>query len=270
LPFVTLDDINVYYDLSGPEDAPVALLGNSLGTNIHVWDAQAAALSATHRVLRYDLRGHGLTEAGSRAALSIADLADDVAHLLDALRLRSVSFVGLSLSGMIAQRFAAAYPERVEALALCATASRIGTAQTWEARIAAVEQGGMTAVIPAILERWFTPRAHAEQPALVRGFATMLERTPAASYVAACAAVRDADLCADDARIRCPALVIAGSDDAVTTPAMAAELSAAIPGARLHVIDSCAHIACAQAPAAFNAVLLPFLAPSAHSSAGLR
>ncbi len=270
MPFVTLDDINVYYDLSGPQDAPVAMLANSLGTNIHVWDAQIAALSATHRVLRYDMRGHGLTEAGSRAALSIADLADDVAHLLDALGLRSVTFVGLSLSGMIAQRFAAAYPERVEAVALCATASRIGTAETWEARIAAVEQGGMNAIIPAVLERWFTPRAHAEQPALVRGFGTMLERTPAASYIAACRAVRDADLRADDARIRCPALVIAGSDDAVTTPAMATELSAAIPGARLHVIDSCAHISCAEAPSAFNAVLLAFLAQPADSSAGSR
>jgi 3-oxoadipate enol-lactonase len=115
------------------------------------------------------------------------------------------------------------------------------------------------------LERWFTPRAHAEQPALIRGFATMLERTPATSYVAACRAVRDADLRADDARIRCPALVIAGSDDEVTSPAMSAELSASISGARLQVIDSCAHIACAQAPAAFNAVLLPFLAQRAGS-----
>jgi 3-oxoadipate enol-lactonase len=266
LPFVTLDDLNVYYDLRGLQDAPIVMLANSLGTNIHVWDAQLDALAATHRVLRYDMRGHGLTQAGPRATLTIADFADDAANLLDALGLRAVTFIGLSLGGMIAQRFAAAYPERLEALVLCATASRIGTAETWETRIAAVERGGMAAVIPAVLERWFTPRAHAEAPALVQGFGTMLERTPAASYVAACGAVRDADLRADDANVRCPTLVIAGAQDAVTTPAMATEMCAAIPAARLHVIDDCAHILCAEAPAAFNAVLLPFVTEPARAA----
>lgn len=266
MPFVTLGNINVYFDLSGPSNAPVVMLANSLGTSVHVWDAQIAPLSATYRILRYDMRGHGLTEAGAQDSLSIADLADDAAHLLDALGLRSVTFVGLSMSGMIAQRFAAAYPQRVEAVALCATASRIGTADVWAARIAAVQQGGMNAIIPGVLERWFTPRAHAEQAPLVRGFGTMLERTPAASYIAACGAVRDADLRADDARIRCPVLAITGAADAVTTPEMAAEMTAAIPGACLNVIDGCAHILCAEAPEAFNAVLLPFLAQCAPAA----
>jgi pimeloyl-ACP methyl ester carboxylesterase len=80
LPFASIDDINVYYDLSGPADAPIVMLANSLGTNVHVWDAQIEALSATHRILRYDMRGHGLTECGPRTSLSIADLADDVAR----------------------------------------------------------------------------------------------------------------------------------------------------------------------------------------------
>jgi 3-oxoadipate enol-lactonase len=250
----------VYYELSGPKDAPIALLANSLGTNVHVWDAQVEALSATHQILRYDLRGHGLTSAGSRTAPSIADFADDVLRLLDALGIGSVTFIGLSIGGMIAQRFAAAYPHRLEALVLCATASRIGTAAVWETRIAAVENGGMAAIVPGVLERWFTPRAHADAPALIAGFRTMLERTPADSYVAACGAIRDADLRADDAAVSCPTLIIAGADDPVTTPAMAAELSAAIPGARLTVVDASAHILCAEAPAAFNAELLAFLA----------
>jgi 3-oxoadipate enol-lactonase len=115
---------------------------------------------------------------------------------------------------------AAAYPARLETLVLCATASRIGTAEVWETRIAAVEEGGMPAITTGVLERWFTPQAHTERPELVKGFRTMLERTPAASYVRACRAIRDADLRADDAKVRCPTLVIAGSGDAVTTPAM--------------------------------------------------
>ncbi len=265
MPFVALDDINVYYEISGPPDAPVVMLANSLGTNVHVWDAQLAALSVTHRVLRFDMRGHGLTAAGSRGAPAIADYADDAARLLDALGLEVVTFVGLSIGGMIGQRFAAAYPERVAALALCATASRIGTAEVWETRISAVERGGMPAIIPGVLARWFTPRTHAEAPALVSGFGTMLERTPSASYVAACRAIRDADLRAEDAKVRCPTLVIVGGDDAVTTPSMATELSAAIAGARLVVLEGCAHILCAEMPEAFNAALLPFVADRSHS-----
>ncbi len=266
MPFVALDDINVYYDLDGPADAPIVLLANSLGTNVHVWDAQLAELAATHRVLRFDMRGHGLTGAGSRASLSIADFADDAAHLLDALAIRTVTFVGLSIGGMIGQRFAAVYPERVEALALCATASRIGTPDVWETRISAVERGGMQAIVPGVLERWFTARAHGGQPALVAGFGTMLERTPPVSYIAACRAIRDADLRAEDAAVRCRTLVIAGAEDAVTTPAMAGEMCALIPGAQMHVIDACAHILCAEAPADFNAVLLPFLAARAPAA----
>ncbi len=266
MPFVAIEDVNVYYDASGPEDAPVVLLANSLGTNVHVWDAQIAALCGTHRIVRYDMRGHGLTQAGTAASFGIADLADDAAHLLDALGLGVVTFVGLSIGGMVGQCFAAAYPERVRALALCATASRIGTPEIWEARIAAVERGGMHAIVPGVLERWFTPRAHAERPALVSGFGTMLERTPAASYNAACRAIRDADLRAADAAVRCPTLVIAGSDDAVTTPAMASEMCAAIPGARLHVIEGAAHILCAEAPDAFNSALLSFLAEPARAT----
>jgi 3-oxoadipate enol-lactonase len=242
------------------------LLANSLGTNVHVWDAQVAALATDYRILRYDMRGHGLTQAGSRAGLRIADLADDVARLLDALAVRAVTFVGLSIGGMIAQRFAAAYPERVEALVLCATASRIGSPETWGTRIAAVEQGGMSAIIPGVLERWFTPRAHAEQPALLRGFATMLERTPAPSYIAACGAIRDADLRADDGAVRCPTFVIAGADDAVTSPTMAMELRDAISGARLHVVEAAAHILCAEAPDPFNHALLGFLAESTQAA----
>lgn len=266
MPFVALDDINVYYDLDGPADAPIVLLANSLGTNVHVWDAQLATLAATHRVLRFDMRGHGLTDAGSRPSLSIADFADDAAHLLDALSIGRVTFVGLSIGGMIGQRFAAAYPERVEALVLCATASRIGTPDVWQTRIDAVEQGGMHAIVPGVLERWFTPRAHAGQPALVTGFGTMLERTPPVSYIAACRAIRDADLRADDAAVRCRTLVIAGAEDAVTTPAMAGEMCALIGGADIRVIEACAHILCAEAPAAFNAVLLPFLAARAPAA----
>ncbi len=259
MPFVALPEFNAFYEFSGRVHAPVVLLANSLGTNVHVWDAQVAELAASYRVLRYDTRGHGLSETGSLSGTTIATLADDVAALLAVLDIRAVTFVGLSIGGMIGQHFAAAYPEGIDKLVLCATGNRIGTRAVWDARIDAVERAGVGAIVPDVLQRWFTPRTHIARPELVRGFATMLERTPAAGYAAACRAIRDADLRTADAAVRCSTLVIAGSDDPVTNTDVAAELQGAIAGARLQVVAGAAHIVCAEAPDAFNAVLLRFL-----------
>lgn len=261
MPFLRLRDQVVFYELTGPAGAPVVVLANSLGTNIHVWDAQVPALAGSHRVLRYDMRGHGLSalDDPSSLATTIAELAGDVAAILDALAIERASFVGLSIGGMIGQRFAAAYPRRVESLVLCATASAIGPPEIWTTRITTIANGGMSAIVDGVMARWFTPKTHASRPELVRGFATMLERTPPAGYIAACRALQVADLRQDDARIEAPTLVIAGAEDPVTTPAMGAELRAAIPGAELLVLEGAAHILCAEQPDALNAALLAFL-----------
>ena len=255
-------DLVAHYDLSGPAGAPVVMLANSLGTTAHMWDAQMDALTARYRVLRYDMRGHGLTASGpadGTHGTTVAQLADDAAALLDALALERVSFVGLSVGGMIGQRFAAAHAARTAALVLCATASRIGTPEMWNQRIDLVEREGLAPLVEAGMTRWFSERTRREQPDLVRGFATMLGRTPPLGYAAACKAVRDGDLRADDARIACRTLVVAGADDPVTTPADGAELQAAIAGAELLVLADAAHLLCAERPDAFNPALLAFL-----------
>ena len=262
MPFVRAADLVVHYAVDGAPDAPVVMLANSLGTNFHMWDAQVAALARSHRVLRYDMRGHGLTDttaSGDAAAATVERLAADAVALLDALAIARVRFVGLSIGGMVGQRFAAEYPDRVDALAICATGSRIGTAAAWNERIETVERDGLAAIAEAAMGRWFTARARAERPELVRGFANMLTRTPVDGYVGGCRAVRDADLRADDARIRCRTLIVAGAEDPTTTPAMGAEMRAAIPSAELIVFDDASHMLCAEQPEATNAALLRFL-----------
>jgi 3-oxoadipate enol-lactonase len=262
MPFVRAADLVVHYAVDGSAGAPVVMLANSLGTSFHMWDAQVAALARSHRVLRYDMRGHGLTDttpSSAAAAATIERLADDAVALLDALAIGRVRFAGLSIGGMVAQRVAAEYPERIESLVLCATGSRIGTAAGWNERIATVEREGLEAIAEAGMLRWFTQRAHAERPELIRGFANMLTRTPVSGYVAGCAAVRDADLRADDARIRCRTLIVSGSEDPTTTPAMGAEMRDAIPNAELIVFDEASHLLCAERPEATNAALLHFL-----------
>ncbi|GAC1402233.1 MAG: 3-oxoadipate enol-lactonase [Candidatus Velthaea sp.] len=258
MSFIRAGDLNVFYELSGPANAPVVIFANSLGTNVHVWDEQIAAFANEFRVLRYDMRGHGLTDgAGTKASIDI--LARDVAALLGALGIPRVSFVGLSIGGMVGQRFAAAYPERTQSLVLCATGNRIGTPEVWNARIASVEAAGMTSVIASVLDRWFTPDTRSLRPELVRGFGTMLERMPVPGYAAACAGVRDSDLREDDTRITAPTLILAGAADAVSPPAAGEAMAACIPAARMCVMPNAAHIMSAEAPVEFNAQVLAFL-----------
>lgn len=262
MPFVRAADLVVHYALDGSPDAPVVMLANSLGTNFHMWDAQVLELARSHRVLRYDMRGHGLTDttpSGDGGAVTVARLADDAMALLDALAIGRVRFIGLSIGGMVGQRFAAEFSGRVESLVICASGSRIGTAAGWNERIATVESEGLASIAGAGMRRWFTDRAHAERPDLIRGFANMLTRTPASGYLGGCAAVRDADLRVDDARILCRTLIVAGAEDPTTTPAMGAEMRDAIPGAELLVLDAASHMLCAERPEATNTALLRFL-----------
>jgi 3-oxoadipate enol-lactonase len=262
VPFVRAGGLVTHYDWSGPESAPVLLLANSLGTNLHMWDAVVPAFATEYRVLRYDMRGHGLTDVaadGEDVRDGIARRADDAVALLDALEVLRVRFAGVSIGGMVGQRLAAEYPSRVQALALCATANVIGPPSRWDTRIAAVESGGLAAIADGVMSGWFTERARRERPELVHGFSTMLQRTPVAGYLDGCRAVRDADLRADDARIAVPTLVISAGEDPATPPASGEELARAIPGARFNVIDGAAHIIPAEQPETLARTVLDFL-----------
>ncbi len=261
MPFVRAADLVVHYELAGPADAPVLMLANSLGTSFHMWDAAASQLASSHRVLRYDMRGHGLSgcSAGDDpAAATVARRADDAAALLDALAIDRVRFAGVSIGGMVGQRLAARHPDRVEALVLCATSNVIGPPSRWDARIEEIRAGGLAAIADGVLSGWFTERMRREQRDVVQGFSAMLQRTPVEGYLEGCRAVRDADLRDDDARIRVRTLVLAGSDDPTTTPAIGEALARAIDGARCTVVEGAAHIVPAEQPDAVVRLLLDF------------
>ncbi|HYG86500.1 MAG TPA: 3-oxoadipate enol-lactonase [Azospirillum sp.] len=258
MPFIAAGDITVHYHLAGPPGAPVVLFANSIGTSFHIWDAQVPALSERYRVLRYDMRGHGLTDA-TPAPYSMDMLADDALALLDALGIERAHVVGLSIGGMMAQRLAAKAPQRVTSLVLCDTASRIGPPSIWADRIAAIRADGLASIAQGVMARWFTERYRSERADAVRGFVNMLSRTPAEGYVGCAMAIRDADLTADDARIACPTLVLVGDQDLATPPSLARETADAIPGARFAVLKDAAHIPCVERPDALTAQLLDFL-----------
>jgi 3-oxoadipate enol-lactonase len=262
MPFVRAGDITVHYDFAGPRDAPVVVLGNSLGSSVHLWDDQINALVRKHRVLRYDLRGHGLTDTTpgeDAAATSVERLGEDVITLANALGINRFSFAGISIGGLIGQYLGARHGARIDALVLCATASRMGTPAVWNERIETVERDGVEAIVEATMSRWFTEHTHADRPDLVRGFANMVGRTPRNGYLAGCRAVRDADMRHTVLGIKARTLIVEGAHDATATPEMGAELRDAVSGARLEVLHSAAHMLNAEQPVAFNAVLLDFL-----------
>lgn len=235
MAFVQLQSGQVHYEIEGPADAPVLVLSNSLGTDLHMWDAQIASFSKSFRVLRYDTRGHGQSVI-SHGPYSIEQLGRDVLDLLDTLKIQRAHFCGLSMGGLIGQWLGIHASERLLKLVLCNTAAKIGGPETWGPRIEVVEKGGEAAMKElgaGAVERWFTPdfaRDHADK---VMAVTNVLAATSPVGYAAACAAVRDADFRKQLGAITVDTLIICGSHDPVTTVADGHFLQNHIPGSQL-------------------------------------
>ena len=258
MAFILVNGLSVHCRIDGPAGAPPLLLIHSLGTSLEMWAPQAAALAGAFRVISYDLRGHGLSEA-TAGDYSLALLAGDAIGLLDALGIERAHVAGVSLGGMIAQTLGIEHGRRLRSLVLGDTASQIGPRSNWDTRAATIRADGMASIVDMILARWFTPEWLETSPEIARGFGAMLRRMPAEAYVSASFAVRDGDTTAGLGRIACPTLVLVGDQDVSTPPAAAAALAAAIPGARLTVIERAAHIPTVERPAEVTAAMLQFL-----------
>jgi 3-oxoadipate enol-lactonase len=245
-----------YYQFDGPPDAPVLILSNSLGTDHTMWDLQIPTLERYFRVLRYDSRGHGAS-AVPFGPYTIEMLGQDALALCDALSISRAHFCGLSMGGMVGMWLAAHVPERIDRLALCNTAARMGPPQLWDARIGSVRQWGMANIIAAVIVRWFTPAFFEREPEIVETMRQILLRTPAEGYIACCEAIRDMDLRAALPRIRARTLVIAGSLDAASPPADGRYLAEAIPDARYQEFLA-AHMANVEVGQPFTDALVRF------------
>jgi 3-oxoadipate enol-lactonase len=258
MPHIEIEGVRIHYRLDGTEGAPALLLSNSLGTTLELWQPQLEPFGRHFRLLRYDTRGHG-GSAVTPGPYTIDRLGRDALALLDALGLAKAQVCGLSMGGMIGQWLAIHAPERVQRLALCNTSAQIGAPEVWNERIATVRAKGMAAIVPAVIDRWFTKPFQEREPQAVARIRDMLLGTDPEGYVACCAAVRDMDQREGLAQITAPTLVIAGRHDLATPPEHAVLLARRIPGARLVELDA-AHLSNIEAEAAFNAALLDFFA----------
>jgi len=249
------DEIN--FVLSGAEDAPTLVLAHPLGADLSVWDAVRARLAPDFQILAFDARGHGAS-GKPPGPYALDDLGGDVLRLLDALAIERAHFCGLSMGGLIGQWLWLHAPHRLDKLVLANTAAHLPDAEAWSARIAAVAEGGVRTLTPAILPRWLSAPFRAAHPEVEAGIAALLDGCDAAGYAGCCAALRDADF---RDRLpgaeRKPCLVIVGEADGSTPPAMG-EALASLAGARLERLNA-AHLSCVEDAEGFAARLRAFL-----------
>lgn len=245
--------------VDGDEAARPLLLVNSLGTDHSLWDAQVPAWTATHRVLRYDQRGHGASTAPP-GPYTIDQLGRDALAVLDAHDVERADVCGMSLGGVVALWLAVHAQDRVRRVVLADTAARVGTEQAWRARAAAVREDGMGAVVDVVLERFFSAAFRASGDPTVQRVGDGLRDADVEGYAASCEALAAADLRDVVGTVRAPCLVVVGTEDAATPPADARDLQRRLPRAEYVELPGAGHLASLEQPRAFADLVTTFLA----------
>ncbi len=257
MAFLDLPTHRLHYRIDGAEDAPWLTFCNSLGTDLSMWDLQVAELSKDFRILRYDRRGHGQSTA-AEGPYTVDQLGGDVVALWDALQIQRTHFCGLSIGGLTGQWLGLHAADRLDRLVVCATAARIGTAESWAQRIAGVRERGLKPLAEGTVTRWFTEHftdTHEEQ---VKAIIDIFLATTPEGYAGCCEAVAQADFREALGRITVPLLAIAGDDDPVCPPADLQHIADAVADGHFVQVGG-RHICNIESPADFTAALRAFL-----------
>jgi 3-oxoadipate enol-lactonase len=257
---ITVNGISVNYTLEGPASGPVITMSNSLASNLSMWEPQMTVLTSHYRVLRYDTRGHGGTDA-TAGPYSLDELSEDVRALLRALGITRTHFIGLSMGGMIGQIIAIKYPQMLQSLVLCDTMSRvpIEAKPMWDDRIHTAETGGMEPLVEPTLARWFTEPFRQKGSPVLDQVRTMIRSTPPRGYTGCCHAIAALNLTDHLKAITLPTLIIVGEDDPATPVAASHVIHEQIRGSELVILKSAAHLSNLEQPEAFNQALTAFL-----------
>ncbi|WP_397541368.1 3-oxoadipate enol-lactonase [Roseovarius salis] len=258
---LTLDDVTLHYREDGEPDGAPVVFANSLGTDLHLWDAVLPHLPHGLRLIRYDKRGHGHSSVPP-APYAMGALVRDAEALLDHLGVRDAVFVGLSIGGMIGQGLAVKRHDQIRALVLSNTAAKIGTKRMWQDRIDTVRDGGIAALAEAVLARWFS------RDFLAKGEVTtwhdMLVGTQPEGYIGCCAAIAGTDFYTPTSGLRLPVLGIAGSEDGATPPDLVRETVELVPGSKFRLMRRAGHLPCVERPEEYAQVLAGFLREIGH------
>jgi 3-oxoadipate enol-lactonase len=251
------DGCPLHVSVEGPADAPVLMLSNSLGTDLHMWDPQAKAFAEKFRLVRYDRRGHGKSGA-TQGPYSMERLGRDVISIIDNLGISKINWCGLSMGGMVGQWLGANAPERIEKLILSNTTCYYDNPAPWLDRVRTVREKGLAAIVPGNMERWFTKEFRERSPDTMAWMTQMFLTTSVEGYVACCEGISTMDHRALLPRIGAPTLVIAGKYDPATNVEAGEFIRSKIPGAKMAIIEA-AHISNVEQPDAYTKAVLGFL-----------
>jgi len=257
---IKANGIQMNYELSGRKDDPVVMLSHSLGSSLVMWNPQMKALEPHFQLLRYDIRGHGKSEAPP-GAYTLELLGEDAVALLDILEIEKVHWVGLSMGGMIGQSVALNYPRRLKSLALCDTTAAIApeAQPLWQERIDAVREKGVASQLEPTMERWFTPSFLKLNPYMLGVIRNEFLATPAQGYLGCIYAIRKLNYLDRLSEIKIPTLIMVGEDDAGTPVSASEAMHQVIPNSKLVIITSARHLSNVEQPEIFNTTLLTFL-----------
>jgi len=257
---IKANGIQMNYELSGKKNAPVVILSHSLGSGLVMWDPQIDSLKPHFKILRYDIRGHGRSDA-SAGPYTLELLADDAIGLLDALGIDKFHWIGLSMGGMIGQSIALHHRNRLKSIALCDTGAVIAAeAQPiWQERLYAVREKGVESQVEATMERWFTPSFLSQNPPMLGLIRRQFLATPAEGYSGCIEAIRKLNYLDRLSEIKIPTLIMVGEDDPGTPVSASEAMHKRIPNSKLVIIKSARHLSNVEQPEAFNANLLTFL-----------
>jgi 3-oxoadipate enol-lactonase len=257
---INTNGININYELSGKEGAPVVMLSHSLACSLVMWQPQMAVLESAFQVLRFDTRGHGDSDA-PQGPYSLELLTADTVGLLDALSIETVHFVGLSMGGMIGQCLALDYSDRLNSLALCDTSAIMPeeTQPIWQQRIDAAGEIGMAGQVDETLERWFRPEYLQQNPPEVEMIRRQILATPVTGYSGCCEAIRRLAYLDRLSEIKLSTLIMVGEEDPGTPVAASEAMHGRISGSKLVILPSARHLSNIEQAEAFNNALMDFL-----------
>jgi 3-oxoadipate enol-lactonase len=262
---ITANGIGMNYTLEGPAQAPMLTLSHSLAADLTMWDPQMAVLTAKYRVLSYDTRGHGKTDAPA-GGYTLDQLADDALALLDALGIQKTHWMGLSMGGMIGQTLALKAPERLSSLILCDTSSRIppDAKPLWDDRIRTAETQGMKPLVDGTVARWFTEPFRKQGGPELKRIEALIAGTNPRGYAGCCHAIAGLNLTDRIGAIKLPTLIVVGEEDQGTPVAASRTINEQIKGSELAILKSASHLSNVEQPAAFTKAVTDFLAKVAR------
>ena len=258
---ISVNGINIHYKIEGPENGPSIVFSNSLGTDMRIWDEVISYLPKNLKILRYDKRGHGLSDCPN-SPYSMGTLVKDIEALMDSLKLKNSLLIGLSIGGMIAQGLAVKRLDLVRAMVLSNTAAKIGNSEIWEDRINTVKSFGMKALTEETMKRWFSNDFLESKE--IHKWKNMVERQPVEGYIGCAHAISGTDFYTPTSSLRLPTIAIAGSEDGSTPPDLVRETSNLIPGSKFNLIKGAGHIPCVEAPIKYANILSGFMKELGH------